>query len=133
MFDISFPNLFIIECNSRQLLPNRVFWFMSKDIFDWTTFIFFCNSELCVTIISSVLLSFSSFPSRFTRESWLFLKSSRYPSIFLLVLFISAKSVKVKLFLCKFFHNSTEDFITIRRISDTIPYNYFALFLLSFY
>ena len=95
--------LLIVECSSRQLLVNRLLWFLSKVIFDWTTFIFFCNSELCVTSISSFLLSLFSFSSTFTRRSWLFLKSCRYPSIFFLVLFIAKISVKVKLFLWKCF------------------------------
>ena len=69
--------LLIFECNSRQSLVNRLLWFLSKVIFDWTTFIFFCNSELCVTSISSFLLSQFSIPSTFLRKSWLFLKSSR--------------------------------------------------------
>ena len=69
--------LLIFECNSRQSLVKRLLWFLSKVIFDWTTFIFLCNSELCVTSISSLLLSQFSFSSTFTRKSWLFLKSSR--------------------------------------------------------
>ena len=122
--------LLIVECSSRQLLVNRLLWFLRKVIFDWTTFIFFCNSELCVTSISSFSLSLFSFSSTFTRRSWLFLKSSRYPSIFFLVLFIAKMSVKVKLFLWKCF--IIPDRIPMQSQEYRIPpISYLVFFLLS--